>query len=542
MASVPGNADVPVGPWEPGHAVPGSLWVGDAGVGMVRGARDATGARVRLSHSTIVRSLHLVYIHTAPCHRRHHQSSLFQACVIMINLSDRVQPFFDRYLIESLDNVAHRLHPPARAEAVMQFDQPWEGPYAGYPQVILDAGLYRLYYRGWRSANSPPTTCVATSTDGIHFERASLNLFPLASHPRNNIVQTGTPSHNFFVFIDESKPRDSRMRFKAVGAGRSSNKKRGLQGFQSNDGYHWLPIQTDAIITQGAFDSQNIVFWSAHEQQYVAYFRIFDATEDLTVFKGKRTMARATSTDFINWSDSQPMKLESLPEEQFYTNATHPYFRNPELYVALPKRFFPPLSRFGHLDHERLGTLPGQGKGLSDVVLLTTRANDTYDRAFPEALITPGLDEQNWSARALMPGPSIVPTSEHEMSFYAIERYGHPVPLLRRFVSRIDGLASIHAGHTPGTLTTPPMTFAAGSQLCLNLATSALGSAKVEIQDEAGQPIPGYTLSDATALRGDGIALNPRWGDLAGVAQLANRPIRLKIQLQDAHLYSIAVQ
>ncbi len=46
-----------------------------------------------------------------------------------------------------------------------------------------------------------------------------------------------------------------------------------------------------------------------------------------------------------------------------------------------------------------------------------------------------------------------------------------------------------------GYLVTPPMIFH-GHCLEMNINVSAMGGAVVEIQDEAAQPIPGYTHED----------------------------------------------
>ena len=41
------------------------------------------------------------------------------------------------------------------------------------------------------------------------------------------------------------------------------------------DGIRWRPAQEQPLIKKGDFDSQNIAFWSAHEERYLCYFRTF---------------------------------------------------------------------------------------------------------------------------------------------------------------------------------------------------------------------------------------------------------------------------
>ena len=47
-----------------------------------------------------------------------------------------------------------------------------------------------------------------------------------------------------------------------------------------------------------------------------------------------------------------------------------------------------------------------------------------------------------------------------------------------------------------------------GNQMTVNLVATC-GQLKVELQDASGKPIPGFTLTDSTAVRGDGVAPRP---------------------------------
>ncbi len=454
----------------------------------------------------------------------------------MIELGNRLEPFVDRFLVDELEEVEQRLHHPQPAGPVLTLDRPWEGAFSGYPTLIYQGGEYRLYYRGWSATTSNAVTCVARSTDGVHFERPELD-FPSHGQARTNVLLTGNASHNFTPFYDTKPRTPADQRFKAL-ADTRVNGARGLQGFVSSDGYQWTPLREEPVLTQGAFDSQNLAFWSSAENCYVAYYRYFEGDGAITEYKGLRAICRAVSDDFLNWSQPQKMDLGAPLTEHLYTNATHPYFRAPHIYLALPKRFIPEVARFHAGEHALLETDPTQQRGLSDVILLTSRGGATYDRCFPQALVRPGADPRNWSARAILPGPSIVPTGPREMSFYAIENYGHPAPVVQRYALRTDGLASLNAGYRPGTFRSKPFTFT-GQTLTLNASTSAYGCIKAELQTEQGQPLPGLSLDDAHPLRGDDLCLTCRWGDRVGVAQYAGQPVRLKLQLCDADVYAL---
>ena len=59
------------------------------------------------------------------------------------------------------------------------------------------------------------------------------------------------------------------------------------------------------------------------------------------------------------------------------------------------------------------------------------------------------------------------------------------------------------------------------------------------MQDESGRPLPGYTLADAREVIGDQIARTVTWSDGASVAKLQGQPIRLRVVLADADLFSL---
>src|SRR4029077_20799981 len=95
----------------------------------------------------------------------------------------------------------------------------------------------------------------------------------------------------------------------------------------------WRKLREQPVISGGAFDSQNVAFWSEHEKCYVSYFCTFK--------DGIRRITRTTSPDFLTWSAPVLMEYADKPIEHLYTNQTHPYFRAPHLYVSIAARFMP---------------------------------------------------------------------------------------------------------------------------------------------------------------------------------------------------------
>jgi hypothetical protein len=304
----------------------------------------------------------------------------------------------------------------------------------------------------------------------------------------------------------------------------------GLHAFASADGLRWRPLGDAPVITKGTFDSQNVPFWSAAEGRYICYLRV--------MVGDVRRIARCISADFRTWSDPALMGYGGRPVEHLYTNQTHPYFRAPHLYVGLAARFMPGRRVVTADQAAAIGVATGYAGDCSDGVLITTRGGDAYDRTFMEGFLTPGIGPENWVSRTNYPALGVVQTGPHAMSFFANQNYGQPTAHLRRYSLRVDGFAAVVAPYAGGEFVTKPLTFA-GRELELNVATSAAGGVRVEIQEAAGRPIPGYTLGDCVEVVGNETDRVVRWKAGADVRRLAGRPVRLRFVMADARLYAV---
>jgi hypothetical protein len=102
---------------------------------------------------------------------------------------------------------------------------------------------------------------------------------------------------------------------------------------------------------------------------------------------------------------------------------------------------------------------------------------------------------------------------------------------------RRDGFVSLDAGKAGGQVITKRLV-AAGDQLLLNVAVRDGGHAKVEVLDDNNKPIPGLSLTDCVPLKADAVQQVVSWTSGADLGQLAGKPMRLRIELKDADLFS----
>jgi hypothetical protein len=106
-------------------------------------------------------------------------------------------------------------------------------------------------------------------------------------------------------------------------------------------------------------------------------------------------------------------------------------------------------------------------------------------------------------------------------------------------VQRLDGFVAAEADYTGGTLVTRPLRFQ-GKRLRLNLDTGAVGYAQVGFLDEAGRPIPGYSVDECVYINGDFIDTPVEWRERgADVSALAGRVVQVIFRLRGAKLYAM---
>lgn len=453
-----------------------------------------------------------------------------------ISLANRREIFADYYLIDKLSGVQIVMHSPRDEGAVLFFDKAWEGVFSGYTTIIQDGNRYRAYYRGLPTAGKDgtdtETTCMAESGDGIHWTRPDIGIYTVNGTLKNNVVLSGEApaSHNFSPFLDKNPNALPEQRYKAVGGEGNT----GLMAYVSPDGLRWKKLVKEAILSKAPFDSQNVAFWSESEQCYLCYFRTWAGGG----YNGFRTVSRATSVDFIHWSDNVTMTFGDTPMEHLYTQQTSPYFRAPHIYVAIGGRFMPGRQILTDQQARELNVNPGYFKDCSDAFFMTSRGSNVYDRTFMEAFIRPGIGPKNWVSRSNYPALNVVQTSPEEMSLYVNQDYAQPTAHLHRYSLRLDGFTSLSAPYKGGEILTKPFTFS-GGELEINYSTSAAGEIRFELQDEAGAPIPGYRLEDSQVVIGNEISRVVSWKENKDLSKLASRTVRLRIVMKDADLYSI---
>jgi hypothetical protein len=389
----------------------------------------------------------------------------------------------------------------------------------GHYQTLIHAdGIYRLYYRGQLPVaeetpadGNPGEYCgYAESMDGCRWRYPALGLFP--NKPANTVWSGSMATHNFAPFLDARPGCPLDERFKALGGVQHGG---GLYAFVSADGIHWRPGGEEPAMLPPqdkpwSFDSQNVAFWSVAEQCYVLYYRVFEPVQG----KNLRAIYKSCSDDFRHWPPGEFQEL-NRDGEHLYVSQMAPYCRAPQLYIGTPTRFF-------------------EDRGCAtDISLCFSRAGGPLFRAYAGAWINPGLESERWGNRSNYLARNIVQTADDELSLYHSQSG-------RRYVLRPDGFVSLRGGLVGGEWTSKALIYGGGT-LSYNVATSAGGSLALELLDSDGRALPGASFAEHDLFYGDSLRYVPTW---QGSAELPLRPgevFRMRCRLQEADLFSFAV-
>ncbi|MFH1567507.1 MAG: hypothetical protein ABIL09_05845 [Gemmatimonadota bacterium] len=454
-------------------------------------------------------------------------------------LDRRRRLFVDLADVEARQNVRRLFH---RAEKhgrhpVLAQQAPWERHSGMTASVIHDAeeGLYKCWYMtGMYGEGIGHVQCLATSADGVHWDRPELGLHEALGSRANNIVIPAdyhAGKDHWETMLKDPLPGPPEARYKALGWSSYDwdGPLAGIYTATSPDGLRWShspePVfryhprpGTGDLGPVG--DAQSLMVDPAR-RRYVAFLR------------GQGSRLLSTSEDFRTWTPPAPFLYPLHEEEALYNNTGFAYGAH----------------YLGFLTHFDKGPL-AQTQVLR---LLTSRDGERWDRVPGEPLV--GLGEVGeWDRfQIMLTGAPPVPVGDRLHIYYRGTARRHAKvareydPRIaedqdRRTMSiglatlRLDGFASVGASYDGGWLETRPFALA-GDRIMVN-AVADYGELRVELRDESGAVIEGFGAGDCAPVGADSTAAAVAWQHGPSVEPLRQRPVRLRFLLKNARLYS----
>jgi hypothetical protein len=471
----------------------------------------------------------------------------------------------DDFLIDSRERITRTLHPFKRkaAQPLLVPEKPWERAVYDYGTVIRDpAGGFRMWYLSFGTRPQAPhdqglrvLVCYATSEDGLHWVRPNVGLVAIDGSKANNVVAL---SHSggyirAVTVIHNPQAPDPARRFMHLSQG-----PKGTGPSFSADGIHWsegeAPVLQASDAASLAYDPRQDRFFcfSVSTPTLRGFWtRCIDMAE--TDLKTGRKFARILEPDKLDDAEA-PKHIARLRSVLDYDNPDH-YHAQLHHMVAFPYEdlHLGIVAVWDCTWSSRLEPLYAGGLDRAFVHLQLVASRDLdwkrWQRMTPRVPLLELSEPGEWDCGAQLPYHAPVRVGDELWLYYAgFSRVlnsprlygaglppGAKVPLNGIGVAtlRLDGFASLDAGPRGGVIVTKPLTFE-GTALRLN--AKALGHITVEILDGAGEVIKGFAPVSVT---GDSVRHPLAWERLA---ELADRPVRLRFRLWNAELYAFSFE
>lgn len=456
------------------------------------------------------------------------------------------QLFVDDFLIESStlkrsyhQPKEHPRSPVLKPEAAWEFDDKDGGWAAPYSDGVWYDPAQKKFLMWYRAGNR--RTCLATSTDGLAWERPKFDI-----EPGTNVVLK-TIRDSTTVWLDPDAPPTER--FKLFEA-RYKQRTWGQALHTSADGIHW----TDEIAVGGGSWDRTTAHFDPFRKKWVASVRGHDTNKPDPVSRLRCYYESATAAGAVQWKQhcDDVAKGKLLPNDLVpWVRADRLDPRHPDAkYASLPPQLynldaFPYESLMIGLftmwqgpDNETCKELKIHKR--NEVLAGFSRDGFHWHRPSRERFLTVSDDPKRWNAGNVQSAGGGCVIVGDELWFYASGRTMHPQSTASTglFTLRRDGFASMDAPAAGGILTTRPVTFT-GKHLFVN-ASPGTGTLRVEVLDAKGNVVSGFGRDQCAPITGDSTRSQVKWND-KDLPALAGQPVRFRFVLGAGSLWSFWV-
>jgi len=459
------------------------------------------------------------------------------------------QLFVDDFLIErtTLKRTFHTAtyHP---ASPVLVADKPWEEKgkirdYIGRHAMPFSDGVWydakEKRYKMWYMAGVLDSTCLATSKDGIHWEKPDWGVVP-----GTNVVHPGNRDSCTIWFDQEEK--DPERRYKMFRFQKSP--KRGLIIQFSADGIHWGKEARWA----GPCNDRSTVFYNPFRQVWVYSLKLVGPVTNVT---NEERLRR-----YWEQKDVMASPMWSKPDQTYLWCACDrldPYPADsdigpPKVYNLDAVAYESVLLGAFAVLQTNCGKDNVDRPKRNELFLGFSRDGFHWYRPQPERKPFVPVSEKrgDWNWGNVQSAGGICLIVGDQLYFYVSGRAGTArlgreksfresdagtgLAVLRR-----DGFASMDAKAEEGSLTTRPLRFS-GKHMFVNVA-AAEGELRAEILDEKGQVIRPFSRDNCASVRADKTLNKVTWEGAADLSTVAGKPVRFRFHIRNGRLYAFWV-
>lgn len=475
-------------------------------------------------------------------------------------------------------------------------DKPWESATIAWNSVHRDpvTGRFQLWYaaHGQRADDKrfKNVVCYAESADGKTWTKPHLGLFPYYEEKDTNIVLIGNGGYGdrycCSVLYDEHD-KDAQRRYKMVyydwDIGETARLGSGTRVAFSPDGIHWTkhgpmvsktgygskgqqpPLRGEDFYNEApgkngatrrmwrvplSMSDAADVFYDPAGKNYVIYGKMWIPGPD-GALSWKHAMGRTESDDFLHWSKPELILTTSDRDPPMLEFHTSPVFYYRDLYLSLNQ-------------------ILDRAAGTIDLELMSSRDGRKWERSFTATPIIARGQGEVFDSGSLFSNSTPVLIGD-EMRFYYGAYRGTAVGgvgLDRQKVGSGDNFSGIGFAFTPrdrlvalapdpassvknpppkssrppntiGQVTLRPLDLEGAREILINANASA-GNVRVEILDEDGYRMPGFTKDEALPLQADGLAQPAAW-KTRSLADLAPGRYLVRLHLDNAELFAVTL-
>lgn len=267
-------------------------------------------------------------------------------------------------------------------------------------------------------------------------------------------------------------------------------------------------------------DTLTTASWDPALGRYVGYFR--------TWLYGRRCVGRAETADFHYWPSTPATVLQaplnSHPSDDVYTNAKVVYPGSGDTHLMFP-------ASYHRLEDSRQ-------------VYLASSVDGLHWQWVPGGPVVGRGAPGDWDGSDLEAGLGLVPLAGDRIAvpicgYVSPHKYPRGSAPFGRpgWATWTRGRLSALEAAERGEFSTPDLIFE-GRALALNVQTHHTGEVLVQLQDEKGQAVPGYTFADADPIVADSLDHTVRWRGQADLGAFAGRPVSLAFRLRSAKLFA----
>jgi hypothetical protein len=434
-----------------------------------------------------------------------------------------------------------KYHP---ASPVLRPDKPWEmkNPDHAAAMVFSDGVWYDpkdALFKMWYLVGESEATGYATSRDGIHWEKPSLDV-----RPGTNIVQPGgRDSSTVWLDLEEKDPARRFKMLRVVGAG-GEDPVTGWNNWVmaihfSPDGIHW----GEPVARSGRLVDRSTAFWNPFRKVWVYsirhVYKVGDEVDKRYGFARRRSYVEgADLLSAARWEVNEPLRWTDVdrldPQRADLKIKPQLYNLDAVAYESLMVGLFT-IWRGQPEDRHKP----------NEVVLGYSRDGWHWSRPDRRAFFPVSDRQGDWNANNVQSAGGGFLVVGDALYFYVSGRTGRPggnkagalttgLATLRR-----DGFASMEAGGEEGTLTTRPVRFS-GKHLFVNV-DNPRGELRVEVVNRAGKVVAPFTAAACLPLAADKTLQIVRWKGVDDLSALVNQPVRFRFRLRRGRLYAFWV-